>query len=244
MGLLWRPIPTMDAVSSPLDVRDRKIIVHGLEWTTNDLDIREYFGRFGPVETATVMRDHLNRSRGFGFVIFSSAETANAVLAQQDHYLGGRRIEPQVAIPRAEMLRRPPPPTKKLFLARLPPTVTAEDLRNHFEAFGAVTDVYIPLNPMTRAPRNIAFVTLEDAGTVDVVAALTHTIHGVTIYVERATPRPQRSPPHQLYGSMFAPPQYYPGVPTTMYADVAASTARWEYPQPPFPLGPRRPRRG
>lgn len=33
---------------------------------------------------------------------------------------------PQVAIPRAEMLRRPPPPTKKLFLARLPPTVTAD----------------------------------------------------------------------------------------------------------------------
>ena len=44
----------------------------------------------------------------------------------------------------------------KIFVARLSETITADDLKEHFEKFGPVTDVYIP-----KPFRSFAFVTFR-----------------------------------------------------------------------------------
>ena len=44
----------------------------------------------------------------------------------------------------------------KIFVARLSETITADDLKEHFEKFGPVTDVYIP-----KPFRSFAFVTFQ-----------------------------------------------------------------------------------
>ena len=46
----------------------------------------------------------------------------------------------------------------KIFVARLSETITADDLKEHFEKFGPVTDVYIP-----KPFRSFAFVTFQES---------------------------------------------------------------------------------
>lgn len=44
--------------------------------------MQEYFERYGVVEEATIMMDHVtNRSRGFGFVLFGAARTLSILIS-------------------------------------------------------------------------------------------------------------------------------------------------------------------
>lgn len=54
-----------------------KLFIGGLAWHTSDETLREGFSRFGTIEEAVVVKDRdTNRSRGFGFVRFSSTDEA------------------------------------------------------------------------------------------------------------------------------------------------------------------------
>ncbi|KAF4220829.1 hypothetical protein CNMCM5878_000485 [Aspergillus fumigatiaffinis] len=66
----------------------------GLSWNTDDATLRRKFEEFGTVEEATVVIDkETGRSRGFGFVRFSSDDEANEAMNQMnDVELDGRRI--------------------------------------------------------------------------------------------------------------------------------------------------------
>ncbi|KAG2210258.1 hypothetical protein INT47_003243 [Mucor saturninus] len=68
-----------------------KLFVGGLSWNTTDESLRDAFSQYGQVEDCVVLRDR--RSRGFGFVTFSTAEEAKAATdAMNDQELDGRRI--------------------------------------------------------------------------------------------------------------------------------------------------------
>lgn len=53
------------------------------------------------------------------------------VLAEKEHKLHGRNIDPKRANPR--------PVNKKVFVGRLDPAVTEEEVRAYFETFGTVS---------------------------------------------------------------------------------------------------------
>ncbi|KAH7175001.1 uncharacterized protein B0J16DRAFT_388830 [Fusarium flagelliforme] len=56
-----------------------KVFIGGLAWSTTTESLRRKFEEFGKVEDAIVMTDHeTGRSRGFGFVTFSSSDDAIA----------------------------------------------------------------------------------------------------------------------------------------------------------------------
>ncbi|CAI9754093.1 unnamed protein product [Fraxinus pennsylvanica] len=71
-----------------------KIFIGGLSFSTDDSGLREAFSKYGEVAEARVIVDRdTGRSRGFGFVTFSTVEDASAAiqaLDQQD--LHGRRV--------------------------------------------------------------------------------------------------------------------------------------------------------
>jgi len=79
-----------------------KLFVGSLAWATTDETLREHFEASGEVVEAKVIRDRdTGRSRGFGFVTFSSPEEARA--AQEslaDSELDGRRIRVDTATER------------------------------------------------------------------------------------------------------------------------------------------------
>jgi RNA-binding protein Musashi len=69
-----------------------KLFLGGLAWETTEDTIVSHFGQWGAVESAIVQRDREGKSRGFGFVTFSSAAVVPAVL-QAAHTLDGRGLD-------------------------------------------------------------------------------------------------------------------------------------------------------
>ncbi|KAJ5463274.1 Nucleotide-bindingalpha-beta plait [Penicillium sp. IBT 31633x] len=76
-----------------------KIYVGNLSWHTSDESLRAAFGEFGNIVDSIVMVDReTGRSRGFGFVTYSSAEEAEAAIqALNEQDLDGRRIRVNLA---------------------------------------------------------------------------------------------------------------------------------------------------
>jgi cold-inducible RNA-binding protein len=72
----------------------KKLFVGSLSWDTDDHGLRTAFEQFGPVEDAKVINDRdTGRSRGFGFVTFSSeADAQKAMEEMNGAVLDGRTL--------------------------------------------------------------------------------------------------------------------------------------------------------
>lgn len=64
--------------------------------------------------------------------------------------------------------------TRRIFIARIPPTVTEDQFREYFESFGVVEDAYMPKDHTRQSYRGIGFVTFADAGSTERVMAVKH----------------------------------------------------------------------
>ncbi|KAJ9615713.1 hypothetical protein H2200_001790 [Cladophialophora chaetospira] len=63
-----------------------KLFIGGLAWHTTDETLHEGFQQFGKVEEAVVVKDRdTNRSRGFGFVRFSTKAEADQALQRMNN---------------------------------------------------------------------------------------------------------------------------------------------------------------
>ncbi|KAI3824089.1 hypothetical protein L1987_05537 [Smallanthus sonchifolius] len=76
-----------------------KLFVGGLAYATDEVGLREAFQQYGEVIDARVITDRdSGRSRGFGFVSYTSADAANSALQDMDgKELHGRRIRVNLA---------------------------------------------------------------------------------------------------------------------------------------------------
>ncbi|KAI0743422.1 hypothetical protein C8Q80DRAFT_1180933 [Daedaleopsis nitida] len=76
-----------------------KVYVGNLSWNTTDDNLRNAFASYGQILDSIVMRDRdTGRSRGFGFVTFSSGtEAQTAISGLNEQELDGRRIKVNLA---------------------------------------------------------------------------------------------------------------------------------------------------
>lgn len=81
-----------------------KLFVGNLPYTVTDSDLEKLFADHGEIVSAVVIVDRAtNRSKGFGFVEFKTAEEAEAaVKALNEHEIDGRKIVVNTARPREE----------------------------------------------------------------------------------------------------------------------------------------------
>ena len=97
--------------------------------------------------------------RYFNFLLVNYVKEPSTTI-----YILTDRISPQLIIfsfsfkvPESQELKHAKASSScKIFVARLSETITADDLKEHFEKFGPVTDVYIP-----KPFRSFAFVTFQ-----------------------------------------------------------------------------------
>ncbi|CAM9104902.1 unnamed protein product [Discosporangium mesarthrocarpum] len=83
-----------------------KIFIGGLSFETTDEALKRYFEHFGVVTDAIVMKDSVSRrSRGFGFITYSSAASVEAALSVEQHIVDNRRVEAKRAVPRSEVAK-------------------------------------------------------------------------------------------------------------------------------------------
>ncbi|KAJ7839555.1 putative glycine-rich RNA-binding protein [Mycena olivaceomarginata] len=76
-----------------------KLYVGNLSYDTNDDSLRNHFAECGNVTDSIVMKDRdTGRSRGFGFVTYSSDNEANTAIERlNEQELDGRRIRVNMA---------------------------------------------------------------------------------------------------------------------------------------------------
>ncbi|XP_041364681.1 heterogeneous nuclear ribonucleoprotein D-like-B isoform X2 [Gigantopelta aegis] len=174
-----------DAGDSGENEDDRKVFVGGLSWETTSKDLKDYFGKFGEVTSCTLKTDlETKRSRGFGFVVFCDVATVDKVLEVKDHKLHGRNIDPKRANPRVGI--------KKIFVGRLDPACSEEDIRKYFESYGKIEKLDLPYDKVKDQRRAFCFVEFESEEAVkNILAKETHKIGGQEVDIKKATPSGQ-----------------------------------------------------
>ncbi|KAK1308224.1 Heterogeneous nuclear ribonucleoprotein 1 [Acorus calamus] len=202
---------------------ENKLVVLGIPWDVDTEGLRQYMSKFGELEDCIVMKERTSgRSRGFGYVTFASAEDAKTALASE-HMLGSRNLEVKIATPKEEM-RTSTKKATRIFVARIPHSVTEEMFRSHFEAYGEITDLYMPKDQGTKGHRGIGFITFDSADSVDTLMTETHELEGSTVVVDRATPKEEdtRQPRRGMQGGYGAYNDYITAA--TRYAALGAPT--------------------
>ncbi|KAJ4828394.1 hypothetical protein Tsubulata_031605 [Turnera subulata] len=188
-----------------------KLFIGGISWDTDEERLKDYFGKYGEVVEAVIMRDRATgRARGFGFVVFADPAVAERVIMDK-HVIDGRTVEAKKAVPRDDQqilnrntnsIQGSPGPgrTKKIFVGGLASTVTEGDFKRYFEQFGTITDVVVMYDHNTQRPRGFGFITYDSEDAVDRVLHKTfHELNGKMVEVKRAVPKelspgPNRSP--------------------------------------------------
>jgi len=176
-----------DSATQEDQCHPRKIFIGGLSSATTTQDLRGHFSRFGGIADAVVLQWPDGRSRGFGYVTFADASASMAALRTQ-HVVGGRPVD----------VKRAVPGTNKLFVGGMPQNATAAELREHFEAYGVVSDAVVMIDPATGRSRGFGFVCFcpGQEGSMAMNMALeqyqSHRIRGKWIEVKSA------APPHKL----------------------------------------------
>ncbi|KAK1263233.1 Heterogeneous nuclear ribonucleoprotein 1 [Acorus gramineus] len=173
--------------------------------------------RFGEVEDCLVLKEWITGwPRGYGFVAFASVEDAKTALASR-HILGSRNLEVKIAKPREEMKSSEKEATR-IFINRIPNSVTEAVLQSHFEVYGEIEDLYMPKEPVNKAYRGIGFISFKNSDSVDTLMTETHTLGGSVLLVDRAFPKDEnaRKPSRGMQGQYGLYNAYI--TPVTRYA--------------------------
>ncbi|KAK3269034.1 hypothetical protein CYMTET_22497 [Cymbomonas tetramitiformis] len=114
----------------------------------------------------------------------------------------------------------------KVFVGRISATTTEHDLRQHFEQYGTLVDVYIPKAPNSTEHRGFGFITYSSDNVAALVANMQHEINGQAVALDRAVPKKDDDAPqvgmapgnmdnqygNNQYGSVYAVGNSYGGV--------------------------------
>uniref|UniRef100_A0A8C3WJS5 RRM domain-containing protein n=1 Tax=Catagonus wagneri TaxID=51154 RepID=A0A8C3WJS5_9CETA len=168
----------------------RKLFIGGLCSETTEESLSNYYQRWGKLTDCVVIRDPSNqRSRGFGFVIFSSVAEVDAAMAARPHSIDGRVVTSKRIVPREESGKPGAHiTTKKLFVGGIKEDTEEPHLRDYFEKYGKIDSIEIIRQSGKK--RGFGFVMFDDHDPVDkIVLQKYHTINGHPAQVEKALSR-------------------------------------------------------
>uniref|UniRef100_A0A8C2EIT8 Heterogeneous nuclear ribonucleoprotein A1a n=1 Tax=Cyprinus carpio TaxID=7962 RepID=A0A8C2EIT8_CYPCA len=170
----------------------RKLFIGGLSFETTDESLRAHFEQWGTLTDCVVMRDpNTKRSRGFGFVTYSSVNEVDAAMDARPHKVDGRAVEPKRAVSREDSSRPGAHSTvKKMFVGGIKEDTDEEHLREYFSQFGKIEEVNIMTEKNSDKRRGFAFITFDDHDAVDrIVIQKYHTVNGHNCEVRKALSR-------------------------------------------------------
>ncbi len=172
----------------------RRLFLGRLNERTTENGLTDYFGRFGAVEEAVVLRFHdSDKSRGFGFIVFEEAAAVDACQKARPHLIDGKKIECRRATPRRDA-KNPEAHMEvtKLWVGGFKEEMSDDDIKEYFGEFGEVDAVEQIRHSDTGKKRGFGFVTFKDADTVDKICLINrHILMGKLLEVKKALSKEQ-----------------------------------------------------
>ncbi|XP_074039135.1 RNA-binding protein squid isoform X2 [Leptinotarsa decemlineata] len=163
---------------------DRKLFVGGMSWETTDKELREYFSKYGDIESINVKTDpNTGRSRGFAFIVFTSTDAIEKVVNAGDHIINGKKIDPKKAKARHG----------KIFVGGLTAELSDDDIKSYFGQFGQILEVEMPFDKTKNQRKAFCFITFESEQVVNELLKMPkQTIKDKEVDVKKATPKPDQ----------------------------------------------------
>lgn len=189
----------MNSVGSRIDIFESgKLFVGGLSWGTTQDKLECYFSKYGKIIDCVVLKNHMGRSRGFGFVTFADPKNVFAVFENHPHCLDGRFIDAKLCNSREfrerQKLSRKYP---KVFLGGLPTNVTEADVRKVFQRYGTVVEVLLMYDHEQRKGRGFGFISFDNYAAI-IATTAEHYIPVKGKYVEVKKIDTRGYPSHEL----------------------------------------------
>ncbi|XP_025904969.1 protein boule-like isoform X3 [Nothoprocta perdicaria] len=108
------PVPLSNPTSAPRfgTVIPNRIFVGGIDFKTNENDLRKFFAQYGCVKEVKIVNDRAGVSKGYGFITFETQEDAQKILqeAEKLNYkdkklnIGPAIRKQQIGIPRSSVM--------------------------------------------------------------------------------------------------------------------------------------------
>jgi len=160
---------------------DRKIFVGGLSWETRDQQLKEYFEKFGEVESVNLkLNPQTGRSRCFAFIVFKESSSVKPVFDAGDHAINSKKVDVKQAKAKPG----------KMFLGGLKAEMTDEEIKKHFEQYGTILEFELPFDKTKNARKGFGFITFEREETMkDLIKKGKETIGEHEVDLKKATPK-------------------------------------------------------
>ncbi|XP_040093646.1 heterogeneous nuclear ribonucleoprotein A3-like isoform X3 [Oryx dammah] len=99
-----RAVSREDSVKPGAHLTEKRIFVGGIKEDTEEYNLRDYFEKYGRIETIEVMEDRQSgKKRGFAFVTFDDHDTVDKIVVQKYHTINGHNCEVKKALSKQEM---------------------------------------------------------------------------------------------------------------------------------------------
>ncbi|ELW70122.1 Heterogeneous nuclear ribonucleoproteins A2/B1 [Tupaia chinensis] len=173
-----------------------KLFIGDLSFETTEVSLKSYYEQWGKLTDCVVMRVPASkRSRGFGFVTFSSMAEADAAMTTRPQSIDGRVIEPKCAVAREESGKPGAHVTvKKLFIGGIEEDTEEHHLRDYFEEYRKIDTTKIITDRQSGKKRSFDFVTFDDHDPVDKIVLQEYcTMNGHNAEVRKTLSRQTRN---------------------------------------------------
>ncbi|KAM5317524.1 LOW QUALITY PROTEIN: heterogeneous nuclear ribonucleoprotein A3-like [Glossophaga mutica] len=99
-----RAVSREDSVKPGAHLTVKKIFVGGIKEDTEEYELRDYFEKYGKIETTGVTEDRQSgKKRGFAFVTFDDHDTVDKIVVQKYHTIDGHNCDVKKALSKQEM---------------------------------------------------------------------------------------------------------------------------------------------
>jgi len=162
---------------------DRKLFVGGLSWETREPQLKEYFEKYGEVESVNLKLNPVTgRSRCFAFIVFKESTSVDKVFDPKggDHAINSKKVD----------VKRAKAKPGKMFLGGLKPELSDDDIKNHFEQYGTILEFEMPFDKTKNARKGFGFITFEREETMkELIKKGKETIGEHEVDLKKATPK-------------------------------------------------------
>ncbi|KQJ96061.1 heterogeneous nuclear ribonucleoprotein 1 [Brachypodium distachyon] len=177
-----------------------KIFIGGLSKETSLGTFKEYFGKYGEIIDAVIMKDrYTQKPRGFGFITFSDPAIVDRVI-EDNHVIDGKQVEIKRTIPKGAAPLKDFK-TKKIFVGGLVSTLKDDEFKDFFSKFGKVVEHEIIRDHSTNKSRGFGFIVFDAEKTVDELLAKKGNmidLDGTQVEIKKAEPKKPSNPPHSF----------------------------------------------